>query len=51
MEIFNVFIRQYLPKGIAFNIVAKGQIAKAEWLLNNRPSIVLDGQSLAGVLH
>ncbi|MCC5022528.1 MAG: hypothetical protein J6386_06905 [Candidatus Synoicihabitans palmerolidicus] len=35
----------------AFNTVTKGQIAKAEWRLNNRPRIVLDGQSPAEVFH
>ncbi|MCC5025397.1 MAG: hypothetical protein J6386_22620 [Candidatus Synoicihabitans palmerolidicus] len=39
------------PKGIDFNIVTKGQIAKAEWRLNNRPRLVLDGQSPAEVFH
>ncbi|MCC5022747.1 MAG: IS30 family transposase [Candidatus Synoicihabitans palmerolidicus] len=34
----NGLIREYFSKGIDFNTVTKGQIAKAEWLLNNRPA-------------
>ncbi|MCC5022844.1 MAG: IS30 family transposase [Candidatus Synoicihabitans palmerolidicus] len=47
----NGLIREYFPKGIDFNTVTKGQIAKAEWLLNNLPRIGLDGQSPAEVFH
>lgn len=51
VENINGLIREYFPKGIDFNTVTKGQIAKAEWRLNNRPRIVLDGQSPAEVFH
>ncbi|MCC5024856.1 MAG: IS30 family transposase [Candidatus Synoicihabitans palmerolidicus] len=47
----NGLIREYFPKGIDVNTVTKGQIAKAEWLLNNLPRIGLDGQSPAEVFH
>ncbi|MCC5021302.1 MAG: IS30 family transposase [Candidatus Synoicihabitans palmerolidicus] len=47
----NGLIREYFPKVIDFNTVTKGQIAKAEWLLNNLPRIGLDGQSPAEVFH
>ncbi|MCC5023569.1 MAG: IS30 family transposase [Candidatus Synoicihabitans palmerolidicus] len=46
----NDLIREYFPKGIDFNTVTKGQIAKAEWLLNNLLRIGLDGPSPAEVL-
>jgi IS30 family transposase len=45
VETINGLIREYFPKGIDFNTVTKGQISKAEWKLNNRPRVVLDGQS------
>ena len=45
VENINGLIREYFPKGIDFNTVTKGQISKAEWRLNNRPRVVLDGQS------
>jgi IS30 family transposase len=51
VENINGLIREYFPKGIDFNNVTKGQIAKAEWRLNNRPRIVLEGQSPAEVFH
>jgi IS30 family transposase len=51
VENINGLIREYFPKGIDFNVVTKSQIAKAEWRLNNRPRIVLDGQSPAEVFH
>jgi IS30 family transposase len=51
VENINGLLREYFPKGIDFNTVTKGQIAKAEWRLNNRPRIVLDGQSPAEVFH
>jgi len=51
VENINGLIREYFPKGIDFNTVTKGQIVKAEWRLNNRPRIVLDGQSPAEVFH
>ena len=51
VENINGLIREYFPKGIDFNTVTKGQIAKAEWRLNNRPRIVLDGQSPAEVFR
>jgi transposase, IS30 family len=51
VENINGLIREYFPKGIDFNTVTKGQIAKVEWRLNNRPRIVLDGQSPAEVFH
>lgn len=51
VENINGLIREYFPKGIDFNDVTKGQIAKAEWRLNNRPRIVLDGQSPAEVFQ
>lgn len=51
VENINGLIREYFPKGIDFNTVTKGQISKAEWRLNNRPRIVLDGQSPAEVFH
>lgn len=51
VENINGLIREYFPKGIDFNNVTKGQIAKAEWRLNNRPRVVLDGQSPVEVFH
>jgi IS30 family transposase len=51
VENINGLIREYFPKGIDFNTVTKGQITKAEWRLNNRPRIVLDGQSPGEVFH
>ena len=51
VENINGLIREYFPKGIDFNTVTKSQIAKVEWRLNNRPRIVLDGQSPAEVFH
>ena len=51
VENINGLIREYFPKGIDFNTVTKGQISKAEWRLNNRPRIVLGGQSPAEVFH
>ena len=51
VENINGLIRQYFPKGIDFNHVTKGQINKAEWCLNNRPRIVLGGQSPAEIFH
>jgi transposase, IS30 family len=51
VENINGLIREYFPKGIDFNNVTKGQIAKAEWRLNNRPRVVLHGQSPAEVFH
>lgn len=51
VENINGLIREYFPKGIDFNTVTKGQIAKAEWRLNNRPRIVLHGRSPAEVFH
>ncbi len=45
VENINGLIREYFPKRIDFNTVTKGQISKAEWKLNNRPRVVLDGQS------
>jgi IS30 family transposase len=51
VENINGLIREYFPKGIDFNNVTKGQIAKAEWRLNNRPRIVLDGLSPTEVFH
>lgn len=51
VENINGLIRQYFPKGIDFNTVTKGQINKAEWCLNNRPRIVLGGQSPAEIFH
>jgi IS30 family transposase len=51
VENINGLIREYFPKGIDFNAVTQGQIAKAEWRLNNRPRIVLDGQSPAEVFN
>lgn len=51
VENINGLIRQYFPKGIDFNNVTKGQINKAEWCLNNRPRIVLGGQSPAEIFH
>lgn len=51
VENINGLIREYFPKGIDFTTVTKAQIAKAEWRLNNRPRIVLDGQSPAEVFH
>jgi IS30 family transposase len=51
VENINGLIREYFPKGIDFNTVTKGQIAKAEWRLNNRPRVVLDGQSPVEVFH
>lgn len=41
--------------GINFNGVTDGEIAEAETLLNNRPSVVLDGlnplEVVSGVVH
>jgi len=51
VENINGLIREYFPKGIDINSFTKGQIAKAEWRLNNRPRIVHDGQSPAEVFH
>lgn len=51
VENINRLIREYFPKGIDSNTVTKGQIAKAEWRFNNRPRIVLDGQSPAEVFY
>ena len=51
VENINGLIREYFPKGIDFNTVTKTQISKAEWRLNNRPRIVLLGQSPAEVFH
>lgn len=51
VEHINGLIREYFPKGIDFNNVTNGQIAKAEWRLNNRPRVVLDGLSPAEVFH
>lgn len=51
VENINGLIREYFPKGIDFNDVTNGQIAKAEWRLNNRPRIVLDGQTPAEAFH
>jgi IS30 family transposase len=51
VENINGLIREYFPKGIDFNTVTKGQLAKAEWRLNNRPRVVLDGQSPAEVFQ
>lgn len=51
VENINGLIREYFPKGIDFNTVTKGQISKAEWRLNNRPRIVLGGQSPAEIFH
>jgi IS30 family transposase len=51
LENINGLIREYFPKGIDFNAVSKGQLAKAEWRLNNRPRVVLDGQSPAEVFQ
>jgi IS30 family transposase len=45
VENINGLIREYFPKGIDFNSVTNGQISKAQWRLNNRPRIVLDGLS------
>ncbi len=51
VENINGLIREYFPMGMHFNAVSKGQISKAEWRLNNRPRIVLDGQSPVEVFH
>jgi IS30 family transposase len=51
VEHINGLIREYFPKGTDFNTVTKGQIAKVEWRLNNRPRIVLKGQFPAEVFH
>lgn len=51
VENINGLIREYFPKGTDFNNVTKGQIAKVEWRLNNRPRIVLNGQFPAEVFH
>jgi IS30 family transposase len=51
VENINGLIREYFPKGIDFNTVTKGQLAKAEWRLNNRPRVVLDGQSPSEVFQ
>lgn len=51
VENINGLIREYFPKGTDFNDVTKGQLAKAEWRLNNRPRIVLEGQTPAEAFH
>jgi len=51
VENINGLIREYFPKGTDFNTVTKGQIAKVEWRLNNRPRIVLKGQFPAEVFN
>lgn len=43
------------PTGINFNDVTDGEVAEAETLLNNHPSVVLDGvnplEVVSGVAH
>ena len=38
----NKFVREYFPKGTDFRKVTDEQVARAQWLLNNRPRKVLD---------
>lgn len=45
VENTNGLIREYFPKGIDFDQVSKSQIARAEWKLNHRPRVALDGQT------
>lgn len=47
VENTNGLIREYFPKGTDFSDVTSYQIAKVAWRLNNRPRVVLDGQSPA----
>ena len=55
VENTNGLIREYFPKGTDFSQVTKGKIAKAEWCLNNRPRVALDGmtpnESFGALIH
>ncbi len=45
IENINRLLREYFPKGIDFNDVKPSQVAHAQYCLNNRPRIVLEGAS------
>lgn len=47
VENTNGLIRKYFPKGTDFSDVTSYQIAKVAWCLNNRPRVVLKGQTPA----
>jgi transposase, IS30 family len=51
VENTNGLIREYFPKGIDFNDVTKGAVAKVEWKLNNRPRVALGGRTPASALN
>ena len=38
----NGLIREFFPEGTRFSEVADEEVARAQWLLNNRPRKVLD---------
>ena len=47
----NGLIREYFPKGTRFTEVTDEAVAYAQWLLNNRPRVVLDGKFPSEVIQ
>lgn len=50
-ENVNGLIREYFPKGTRFSEVTDEEVARAQWLLNNRPRGVLDWKFPAEVMQ
>ena len=47
----NGLVREYFPKGTRFSEVTDEEVARAQWLLNNRPRGVLDWKFPAEVMQ
>ena len=47
----NGLIREFFPKGTKFTEVTDEEVARAQWLLNNRPRKVLDWKMPAEVMQ
>lgn len=47
----NGLIRRFLPKGTDFNAVSDAQLARIQWMLNNRPRKCLNYRTPAEVLY
>ena len=50
-ENVNGLIREFFPKGTKFTEVTDEQVARAQWLLNNRPRGVLNWKMPAEVMQ
>ena len=50
-ENVNGLVREFFPKGTKFSEVTDEEVARAQWLLNNRPRKVLDWKLPAEVMQ